>query len=43
MDESSAGVSEKSFSEELGEFDFVSEEGSCDIDAFCSDDGYSLT
>jgi hypothetical protein len=42
MDKCSARVSEESFSEELREFDFVSEEGSGDVDAFASDDCYSL-
>lgn len=43
MDESSSGVGEKSLPQEFGEFDFVSEEGSGDIDAFTSNDGNSLS
>jgi hypothetical protein len=43
VNESSAGVCEESLSEELGKFDFVSEEGSCDIDTLCSNYSYSLT
>lgn len=43
MDESSAGVGEKPLSEELCEFDFVSEEGASDIEGFSSDYCYSLT
>ncbi len=42
VDECSARVGEQSLSEELREFDFVSEEGSCDVNAFTSDDCYSL-
>lgn len=38
MDEGSAGVGEKSFSEELCKLGFVSEERAGDVDAFASDD-----
>ena len=43
MNESSSGVSEESFPEELGELDFVAEEGSGDIDSFASDNNNSLS
>ena len=43
MYESSAWVGEEPLSEELCEFDFVSEEGAGDIEAFSAYDCYSLT
>ena len=42
MDESSSGVSEKSFSQELGELDLIAEERAGDIDAFASNNNDSL-
>jgi|JI9StandDraft_1071089.scaffolds.fasta_scaffold165887_1 hypothetical protein len=43
MNKSSAGVGEESFPKELGEFDFVPEEGPSDIDAFAPNNCYSLS
>ena len=43
VDKGSAGVGEQSFPEEFSEFDFVSEEGASDIDAFAPDDDHSLS
>ena len=42
VDESSSGVSEKSFSQELGELDLIAEERAGDIDAFASNNNDSL-
>jgi hypothetical protein len=43
MYKSSAGVSQESLSQEFGKFDFVSEKGASDINAFGSNDCNSLT
>ena len=43
VDEGSSGVSQKSLSQKLSEFGFVSEQGASDVDSFSSHNNDSLT